>query len=282
MNAAPATASGLTADAGSPVAEAPATRPARGSGAAWWMPLLLIAVVGGVWDLSVRLFRLPPYLLPAPLDVLARIAHDYPIFLRNGWATLQVILIGFAFSIVLGTALALLVVLNRTAERVIMPIIVGTQTVPMIAIAPLFVVWLGFGMTPKVLVTFLISFFPVVISTVAGLRAVEPDMIDLVRSMGGGSLLVLRKVRIPAALPQMFSGFKIAITAAVIGAIVAEFVGSDTGLGYLLVTSTATMDGTLVWSALLILIAIGVLLFVATAQVERLVIPWHVSIRTRR
>lgn len=282
MSAAPATASGLTADAGSPVAEAAAPRPGRGSGAAWWMPLLLIAVVGGAWDLAVRLFHLPPYLLPAPLDVLARIVHDYPVFLRNGWATLQVILIGFAFSVVLGTALALLVVLSRTAERVVMPIIVGTQTVPMIAIAPLFVVWLGFGMTPKVLVTFLISFFPVVISTVAGLRAVEPDMIDLVRSMGGGGLLVLRKVRIPAALPQMFSGFKIAITAAVIGAIVAEFVGSDTGLGYLLVTSTATMDGTLVWSALLILIAIGVLLFVATAQVERLVIPWHVSMRARR
>ena len=107
-------------------------------------------------------------------------------------------------------------------------------------------------------------------------------MIDLVRSMGGSELVVLRKVRIPAALPQMFSGFKIAITAAVIGAIVAEFVGSDTGLGFVLVTSTATMDGPLVWSALLILIAMGVLLFAATAQVERLAIPWHVSMRTRR
>lgn len=246
------------------------------------MPAVLIIALMVCWDLAVRLFKLPPYLLPAPLDVLARIAHDYPTFLRNGWATLQVILIGFAFSVVLGVLLALFVVLNHTAERVIMPIIVGTQTVPMIAIAPLFVVWLGFGMTPKVLVTFLISFFPIVVSTVAGLRAVEPDMIDLVRSMGGSGLAVLRKVRIPAALPQMFSGFKIAVTGAVIGAIVAEFVGSDTGLGYILVTSTATMDGPLVWSALLILIALGVLLFAAAAQIERLVIPWHVSMRTRR
>jgi NitT/TauT family transport system permease protein len=247
----------------------------------FWLPVMLIIAVGLAWDLSVRLFHLPPYLLPAPLDVLARIVHDFPVFLRNGWATLQVILIGFGFSIVLGTAIALVVVLNGFAERVLMPLIVGTQTVPMIAIAPLFVVWLGFGMTPKVLVTFLISFFPVVIATVAGLRAVEPDMIDLVRSMGGGGLLVLRKVRIPAALPQMFSGFKIAITSAVIGAIVAEFVGSDNGLGYLLVTSTATMDGALIWSALLILIALGVVLFAATAQVERWVIPWHVSMRLK-
>lgn len=243
------------------------------------LPVLMVVGLAIAWDLSVRFFKLPPYLLPAPGDVLARIGHDWPSFVHNGWATLQIILIGFGFSVVLGIAIALLVVLNRTAERIVMPIIVGTQTVPMIAIAPLFVVWLGFGMTPKVLVTFLISFFPVVISTVAGLRAVEPDMIDLVRSMGGGSLLVLRKVRVPAALPQMFSGLKIAITASVIGAIVAEFVGSDTGLGYVLVTSTASMDGPLVWAALLILIGMGVLLFVLMAQMERLVIPWHVSMR---
>ena len=246
------------------------------------LPIVLVIAVGLAWDFAVRFFKIPAYLLPAPLDVLARIIHDYPVFLRNGWATLQVILIGFALSVVLGTAIALLVVLNSWVERVLMPIIVGTQTVPMIAIAPLFVVWLGFGMTPKVLVTFLISFFPVVIATVAGLRAVEPDMIDLVRSMGGGGVAVLRKCRIPAALPQMFSGFKIAITSAVIGAIVAEFVGSDTGLGYVLVTSTATMDGALIWSALLILIALGVVLFAATAQLERVVIPWHVSMRAKR
>ncbi len=254
----------------------------RQAGSRLWLPPLLLLSVLLAWDLAVRLFKLPPYLLPAPLDVLARIVHDYPTFLRNGWATLQVILVGFAFSVVLGVLLALLVVLSQGAERVVMPIIIGTQTVPMIAVAPLFVVWLGFGMTPKVLVTFLISFFPVVISTVAGLRAVEPDMMDLVRSMGGNGLTVLRRVRVPAALPQMFSGFKIAVTGAVIGAIVAEFVGSDTGLGYVLVTSTATMDGPLVWSALVILIALGVLLFAAMAQVERLVIPWHVSMRARR
>jgi NitT/TauT family transport system permease protein len=144
------------------------------------------------------------------------------------------------------------------------------------------VVWLGFGYTPKIVVTFLISFFPVVISTVAGLRAIEPDMLDLVRSMGAGPLKVLIKARIPTALPQVFSGIKIAITSAVVGAIVAEFVGSDVGLGYLLLTSTASMDGPLIWSALLILVAMGVLLYVATVQVERLSIPWHVSMRSRR
>jgi NitT/TauT family transport system permease protein len=247
-----------------------------------WLPLLLIAGVAAAWDLSVRFFHIPPYLLPAPLDVLMVIIHSYKSFLFNGWATLRVILTGFTCSIVFGSAIALLVVLNHFVERTVMPVIIGTQSVPMIDVAPLFVVWLGFGMAPKVLVTFLISFFPVVVSTVAGLRSVEPDMIDLVRSMGGGPWRVLRNVMIPAALPQMFSGFKIAITSSVIGAIVAEFVGSDTGLGYMLVTSTATMDGPLVWAALLILIALGVLLFALTARIERLVIPWHVSMRTSR
>ena len=244
-------------------------------------PLGLIAVVGLAWDLSVRWFHLPAYLLPAPGDVVARIARDHASFVRNGAATLWVILAGFGISVVLGTALALFVVLNRTAERVLMPLIVGSQTIPKVAIAPLFVVWLGFGFTPKIVVTFLISFFPVVISTVAGLRSIDPDMLDLVRSMGAGPVKVLLKARIPTALPQMFSGIKVAITSAVVGAIVAEFVGSDVGLGYLLLTSTASMDGPLVWSALLILVAMGVLLFAATVQAERLAIPWHVSMRSR-
>lgn len=245
-------------------------------------PVLLLLAVVVTWDLCVRVFHLPPYLLPAPLDVLARIRQEGGLFLRHGLVTLQVILLGFGISVVFGVLLALFIVLNRTAERVLMPLIVGSQTIPKVAVAPLFVVWLGFGMTPKVVVTFLISFFPVVVSTVAGLRAIEADMVDLVRSMGGGPLKVLFKARIPAALPQMFAGFKIAITSAVVGAIVAEFVGSDVGLGYLLLTATAAMDGTLVWAALVILVAMGVGLFAITIQAERAAIPWHVSMRRSR
>lgn len=257
-----------------------ARRPLPGTSAL--MPIGLVLGIALAWDLSVRFFELPEYLLPAPLEVLARIRQDHASLLRHSLATLKVILAGFGISVVAGVLLALLVVLNRTADRLLMPIIVGLQTIPKVAIAPLFVVWLGFGMTPKVVVTFLISFFPVVVSTVAGLRAIEADMVDLVRSMGGGPHKVLLKARIPFALPQMFSGFKIAITSAVVGAIVAEFVGSDIGLGYLLLTASAAMDGTLVWSALLILVVLGVLLFVITAQIEKAVIPWHVSMRSPR
>lgn len=245
------------------------------------LPVALLVSVVALWAISVRLFEIPEYLLPSPEVVVAKMIEEWRLFVRHGAATLSVILIGFTVSVVVGVTLALGVVLNRTIERTVMPIVVGSQTIPKVAIAPLFVVWLGFGMQPKIAVTFLISFFPVVVSSVAGLKAVESDMLDLVRSMGAGGIKSILKVRIPTALPQFFSGLKIAITSAVVGAIVAEFVGSDTGLGYLLLTSTATLDGPMVWAALLILVGVGISLFVTTVQIERLAIPWHVSIRSR-
>jgi NitT/TauT family transport system permease protein len=244
------------------------------------LPLLLILGIFVVWWGSVKIFAIPEYLLPAPGAVASRIVADFDLFARHARSTITVILLGFFLSAILGVALALAVVLNRTIERTLMPLIVGSQTIPKVAIAPLFIVWLGFGLEPKVAVTFLISFFPVVVSSVAGLKAVESDMLDLVRSMGAGSIKSILKVRIPTALPSIFAGLKIAICSAVVGAIVAEFVGSDSGLGYLLLTSTATLDGTLTWAALMILVATGVTLFVAVVQLERLAIPWHVSIRT--
>ena len=245
------------------------------------LPIALLLAVLAVWGGAVKFFAIPDYLLPSPDKVLQRIVHDRALFWKHTLATLSVIVIGFLVSVVFGIILALAVVLNRTAERTLMPLIVGSQTIPKIAIAPLFVVWLGFGLEPKVAVTFLITFFPVVVATIAGLKSAETEMLDMVRSMGASSAQSMLKVQIPTALPQVFSGLKIAITSAVVGAIVAEFVGSDTGLGYLLLTSTATLDGSLVWSALLILVVIGVALFAIIAWLEKAVIPWHVSIRSR-
>lgn len=244
------------------------------------LPVLLLVAVAVLWWGAVKFFAIPEYLLPSPVAVVQRIAENPDLFLRNAKATVTVVLLGFLAATVLGIGIALAVVLNRTVERTLMPLVVGSQTIPKVAIAPLFVVWLGFGLTPKVAVTFLIAFFPVVVSAVAGLKAVENDMLDMVRSMGAGPIRSILKVRIPTALPQIFAGLKIAICSAVVGAIVAEFVGSDVGLGYLLLTSTATLDGPLVWGALLILVAVGIGLFAAVVQLERLVIPWHVSIRT--
>jgi NitT/TauT family transport system permease protein len=243
------------------------------------LPLLASIVVLAVWAAIVRIFDVPDYLLPAPQDVARRIIKEWPLLWQHGTYTLLSVLTGFAAGVVIGVPLAFAIVLSRGMERVAMPFLVMSQTIPKVAIAPILVVWLGFGILPKIAIVFLISFFPIVVSTVVGLKSVETDMIDLVRSMGARTLKIMLRVRGPSALPQMFAGFKIAVCLAVVGAIVGEFVGSDRGLGFLLLTSTGTLDGTLVWSALFVLIAMGVTLFAIVSKLERLAIPWHVSVR---
>ena len=242
-------------------------------------PTLALLAALAVWWGIVRIFEIPDYLLPAPQAVAARIVKDWPVLVKHGAYTLLSVLTGFASAVAIGVPLAFGIVLNRSMERVAMPFLVMSQTIPKVAIAPILVVWLGFGILPKIAIVFLISFFPIVVSTVVGLKSVETDMIDLVRSMGARTLKIMLRVRGPSALPQMFAGFKIAVCLAVVGAIVGEFVGSDRGLGYLLLTSTGTLDGSLVWSALLVLIAMGMTLFAIVSKLERLAIPWHVSVR---
>jgi NitT/TauT family transport system permease protein len=243
------------------------------------LPFIAVIAFLVLWSAGVRVFEIPDYLLPAPEDVIRRIARDWYVLARNASYTVQSVLSGFAAAVLVSVPLAFAVVLSRSVERVTMPFLVMSQTIPKVAIAPILVVWLGFGILPKIAIVFLIAFFPIVVSTVVGLKSVESDMIDLVRSMGARTLKIMLRVRGPTALPQMFAGFKIAICLSVVGAIVGEFVGSDKGLGYLLLTATGTLDGTLVWSALFILIAIGIVLFAMVSKLERLAIPWHVSIR---
>jgi NitT/TauT family transport system permease protein len=243
------------------------------------IPAVAIIVVVLLWAALVRIFSIPDYLLPAPQDVAARILKEGALLWKHGVYTLQSVLIGFAASVAIGVPLAFAIVLSRSIERVTMPFLIMSQTIPKVAIAPILVVWLGFGILPKIAIVFLISFFPIVVSTVVGLKSVESDMIDLVRSMGARTPKIMLRVRGPSALPQMFAGFKIAVCLAVVGAIVGEFVGSDRGLGFLLLTSTGSLDGTLVWSALFILVAMGMALFAIVSKLERLAIPWHISVR---
>jgi NitT/TauT family transport system permease protein len=243
------------------------------------LPIIAVIVFLVLWSVGVRLFEIPDYLLPPPEGVIGRIGRDWYVLARNASYTVQSVLSGFAAAVLVGVPLAFAVVLSRSVERVTMPFLVMSQTIPKVAIAPILVVWLGFGILPKIAIVFLIAFFPIVVSTVVGLKSVESDMIDLLRSMGARTMKIMLRVRGPTALPQMFAGFKIAICLSVVGAIVGEFVGSDKGLGYLLLTATGTLDGTLVWSALFVLVAIGIVLFAIVSKVERVAIPWHVSIR---
>ena len=244
-----------------------------------FLPATAVVVVVALWAAAVSLFRIPEYLLPAPQDVVLRLLKDWDSLMRNGAYTLFAVLAGFLASVVIGLPLAFAIVVSRTMERVSMPFFVMSQTIPKVAIAPVLVVWLGFGILPKIAIVFSMCVFPIVVSTVVGLKSVESDMIDLVRSMGASTGRIMLRVRTPAALPQIFAGFKIAICLAVVGAVIGEFVGSDKGLGYLLLTATGSLDGTLIWAALFVLIFGGVALFAIVSKIERLVIPWHISIR---
>jgi NitT/TauT family transport system permease protein len=247
--------------------------------AAWIRPAVFLVLMVVVWDLTIRLFRIPAYQIPAPADVLAVLRSDWPELLRQSWPTTYATVCGFLLSAAFGIPVAMLIAGSKTVESYVYPLLVFSQSVPKIAIAPLFVVWFGFGIIPKVISAFLLGFFPVVVSAVQGFKSVDPDMVDLARAMQGSRFQVFRAVNFPHALPAIFSGLKVSVTLAVVGAVVGEFVGSNSGIGYVMQRSIGTFDLPTMFAALVILALLGVVLFWIVDRIERLVIPWHVSHR---
>ena len=234
------------------------------------------------WEFGVKFGNVPRYLLPPPSVIAYTFVADWHVIYLNIAPTLISILGGFALSVIIGVPLAVLIVFSHIAERLLYPPMVASQAIPKVAIAPLFIVWMGYGIMPKVWIAFLIAFFPIVIDTVIGLRSVPPEMLQLGRSMGGGTLRVFLKLRLPNALPNLFGGMKVAIALAVVGAITGEFVGSQAGLGYLLTSASGQMDTALVFAVLVTISVIAILLFAIIEGLERLAIPWHASMRSRK
>ncbi|MEO8281159.1 MAG: ABC transporter permease [Ideonella sp.] len=246
----------------------PATRP-------FWLILMLLVL----WDIVVRLFKIPPYLIPPPLAVVKSLVAEWQMLLAQSLPTLYATLGGFAASAVIGIPIAMWIAYSRTVESFVYPLLVFSQSIPKVAIAPLFVVWFGFGIVPKVIAAFLLGFFPVVVSTVQGFKSIEPEVIDLARSMGANPLKIFLKFRLPQAMPSIFSGLKVSVTLAVVGAVVGEFVGSNSGIGFVLQRATGTFDLPLMFAALVVLSTMGVLLFLVVELVERWMMPWHASQR---
>ncbi len=242
-------------------------------------PFLVIAAVLVLWQAAIAVFRIPPYLVPAPGAVVRQLIADWPELWSQTLVTTYATLGGFALTIVVAIPLAVLIAYSKLMESLVYPILVFSQSVPKVAVAPLFVVWFGFGVLPKVIAAFLLGFFPVVVSTVMGLKSVEPDMIDLARAMKATRLQIFLKIRFPQALPHIFSGLKVAVTLAVVGAVVGEFVGSNSGIGYVLQIANGNFDLPQMFAALFLLSMIGVVLFAAVDIVERILVPWHVSQR---
>jgi NitT/TauT family transport system permease protein len=224
------------------------------------------------WQAWVKVFDVSPHLVPAPTAVLSALNENWSLILDNAWPTLWEIVMGFAVAAVLGIAIAVVIAAVPIIEKMIYPLLVGSLVVPKIAIAPLFVIWFGFGFAPKVIVVVLIAFFPVVVDMALGLRSVPDDMITLVRSMGASRWKTFWKIRFVYALPNMFVGLKVAMALAVVGAIVGEFVQSSEGLGYMLIRANTNLETDQFFAVLAVLTVMGVLLYLAVDVFERLVL----------
>jgi NitT/TauT family transport system permease protein len=238
-------------------------------------PIGMMMVLIAVWQAAALLFSFPPYLLPAPSAIVQAMDVNAAVLIKQSLATTVEILLGFALSVAVGVPLALAIYLWRPFERAVYPLLIASQAVPKVAVAPLFLVWFGFGLLPKVLIAFLIAFFPVVINTVMGLAALEREKVYLAQSMGLGLVATFFKIQLPSALPSIFAGLKISITFAVVGAVVGEFVGGQGGLGYLLLIANGNMDTALLFAGIVALTVLGVVLFGLIGLAERLVLPPH-------
>lgn len=257
----------------SAVMERPRLRTA-GAERAWsliWPPLAFLAGAIVLWEALVVILNVPPYILAKPTDIAAEMVAAAPLLAEATWITTQEVLWGFLISVVVGMAIALVVVRYRWIDRAVYPLIVLFQVVPKVALAPIFILWFGYTMTPKLVLIVVMAFFPITLNMVLGLRRVDDDQLLLMRSVGSTRNQILFQVQMPTSLPYLFAGARIAITLAVIGAVVAEFAGAQNGLGYLIQFSATQLDTPLMFAALIVVSVLGLAFYYLIALVELLV-----------
>jgi NitT/TauT family transport system permease protein len=253
-------------------------RPALPSPGAWlgqalpgFVLLILLLIL---WEAIVRIFSVPQFVLPAPSEVAVALYQKAGTLATATLVTAEEVLIGFAFAAVVGISLALLIVRFQLFGRALYPIIVLFQTVPKVALAPIFILWFGYDLAPKVVLIMVIAFFPITLNMLSGLESVEPSLIALMRSVGATQTDILFRVRIPHALPHLMAGMKVAITFSVIGAIVGEFAGASAGLGYAIQFASTQLETPLVFAALIVVSIVGLLFYYVIEWLERLLVPW--------
>ena len=238
-------------------------------------PLASFGALFVLWQWGVRAFGIPEYILPVPTEFLAKLWADKMLIGEHTLVTAKEIVLGFLAAAAISIPLGFLIVSVKPVERAVYPVIVFFQLIPKIAIAPLFVVWFGFGLFPKVLLTFLLCFFPTLVASMTGFRALDPRVLYLTRSMGATWWQTFRYVRLPAAMTYIFAGLKVSIVFAATGAIVGEFVGANAGLGYLLLRGTSYLDMPLIFAVLVALSVIGIIFSYLVQYAERALMPWQ-------
>jgi NitT/TauT family transport system permease protein len=240
------------------------------------VPTTLVAGIL-IWWAIVKIFSIPSYLLPSPPQVATALVNSRAELGADSWVTLRESLLGLALAVVVGIPLGAAIVFSRPLSRIVYPSVVASQAVPKVALAPILLVWLGYGATPKIIVAATIAFFPIVITTAAGLAGVNEDAINLVRTMGASKWETFRRIQFPTALPTMMSGFKLAVAMSVVGAVVGEFVGANSGLGYELNTALGNFQVPLGFAVLFVLVVMGIVLFYAAVFLERRIAYWPVA-----
>lgn len=225
-----------------------------------------------IWQLVVTIGKVPAFVLPSPIDTLRSLADPDYDWLGNTLVTGYEIFGGYALAVVVGVGLAVIFTWSRTVDRALMPLLVSLNMIPKVALGPLFIVWMSYGVMPNIMIAFSIAFFPIVITTARGLRETEPELIDLVRTLRASHWQIFIKIQLPGALPYIFSGMKVAAILAVAGAVVGEFLGSDKGLGYLMLQVQVTLDTAAMFMAVLLISLLGIILYGLLLGLERLVV----------
>jgi ABC-type nitrate/sulfonate/bicarbonate transport system permease component len=251
------------------------TRGARPGVSMAWPALVGLAVLIGLWQLIVWLVNPDPTVLPTPARVVSQAWLNRGALWQNAVPTIEETLIGIAAALVVSAILASAIDLSKIARRVIYPLLVGSQSIPVIVIAPLFVIWFGFGLLPKVLVIILVTFFPTTVGLLEGFNSTEPEASNLIRSMGGGRFQEFVRLRVPTALPFFFTGLRVAVSFAVLAAIFGEWVGATTGLGIYMELEKNALRTDLVFAAVLVTALISMILYSLTFLIQRLTMPWY-------
>lgn len=232
-----------------------------------------------LWEIGIRVFKVPVYILPAPSEIAIKFVHHFPLILKYTWVTGLESFGGFLVSAVLGVPLSLVIAFSVFLRKTLYPTTVALQLVPKIALAPLFVTWFGFGLMPKFIIVFLLCFFPILLNAILGFTSLRKELNDFALSTGADPLTVFWKVRLPAALPQIFVGLKWAAVNATVGATIGEWIGGDAGLGYYIQMASGDMKMDVAFAIIVMLALLGLFLYYLVVVFERLLIPWHVSQR---
>jgi len=243
------------------------------------LPIAALCIALILWEWAVIAFHVRPFVLPRPSEVIVALVTQANVLLPAALATGEEIVLGFLIAVLVAVPLAVALTSARWIEDTLFPLIVSAQLVPKVALAPLLTVWLGLGILTKLTVAFLLSFFPILIDMMIGLKSVEMGKVHLARSMGAGRARMFFKITLPSALPNLFGGLKVASTLAVVGAIVGEFIGANVGLGDVLLVANSNFDMVMNFAGITYLTVIGIMLFAVIDAIERLAIPWHVSHR---